>query len=657
MSLASGLSLLRSGCAAFVIAALLALPVAAQAPAAPAPNPQLAAAQSSFEALPEAERKAIQTDLIWTGHLNSAASGGYGPLTFRAINAFKAGQGVADGLLTPAERRVLAQQAQAARDAAGFRIVSDERTGIRLGVPQTVLPKREALPTGGSRWQSADGKVTLDVTTTPASEPLEAIFERATLADPNNPGRKITYKLLRPDFFVITEETPTGKSYRRLTAGPQGLRGFSISYDKALGPGLDKLVIAINSSFEPFPTSPVSSSPAAMSAGAVQTGAPLPPARPTSSSAPSISNNSQSSSPSLLEKAGSFQPYILPTIAKEKTKTNDGRIVEFLFATNRSRNDTNRPTEFSFGRMPSLTLGAVRVRVPEDHKIGRIELPENHKFFGFTIWKDEFQKEKHFKIDRIVTTNKDSWLAMINANKDKEVLIFVHGFNTTFEDSIFRAAQISWDLQYPGTMILFSWPSKGGSLTHYDYDQNSALNARDRFIDLVNLVQTQTNASRIHVIAHSMGNRVVVDALANYAKTSNPKRINELIMASPDIDQDLFLGQVSDLEKVTSGMTLYASSNDKAMVAARSISRAPKAGDFDERNIMQLNTVDLIDTSAIGDELFGLNHTSFAERRSLINDIKLIIRRGLRPPNERLTEIHRMPPGGTGRPSFWRFVN
>jgi hypothetical protein len=268
MTLSIRFACLRNGCAVLVLAGVLAFSGASLAQTL-APNPQLAAAQTTFEGMPETERKAIQTDLIWTGYLNSAASGGYGPLTFRAINAFKAGKGAADGLLTPAERRVLAQQGQAARDAAGFRIVSDARTGIRLGVPQAVLPRTEATPARGSRWQSADGKVTLDLSTAPPGESLDQIFERATLANPNNPGRKITYKLLRPDFFVITGETPTGKFYRRLAAGPQGLRGFSIGYDKALAPGLDKLVIAIASSFEPFPTGPSPSAPTPTPGGAI----------------------------------------------------------------------------------------------------------------------------------------------------------------------------------------------------------------------------------------------------------------------------------------------------------------------------------------------------------------------------------------------------
>lgn len=252
--------------------ALLGAPLASAQPA-PGPNPQLAAAQASFESLPEVERKAIQTDLIWTGHFNGAASGSYGPLTFRAINALKAAaRGAPDGMLNPAERRALAQAAQAARDAAGFRLIADEKTGVRIGIPAKILPKRDVSPSG-SRWQSEDGKVTLDTSATPPGETLEAVFEKATAPTPNNPGRKITYKLLRPDFFVVTGETPTGKFYRRLAAGPSGLRGFSIGYDKALSGTVDKLVIAIASSFEPFPTGPL---PAASAVASAPSSAPTP---------------------------------------------------------------------------------------------------------------------------------------------------------------------------------------------------------------------------------------------------------------------------------------------------------------------------------------------------------------------------------------------
>lgn len=274
---------LQAGAALLGLALLVAASGAqAQAPApAAAPNPQMAAAQARFEALPEAERKAIQADLIWTGQFNGAVSGSFGPLTFKAINAFKAGRGPADGVLAPADRAALGKAAQAARDAAGFRLVSDERTGMRLGIPTKLLPKRGDAPSG-SRWQSADDRITLDTSASPPGEDLAALFEKATAVNPNSP-RKITYKLLRPDFFVVTGETPTGRFYRRLAAGPQGLRGFSIGYDKALAPSLDKLVIAIAASFDPFPTGPVPAAGRLVASAAGPVSAP-PPAQPAARS-------------------------------------------------------------------------------------------------------------------------------------------------------------------------------------------------------------------------------------------------------------------------------------------------------------------------------------------------------------------------------------
>jgi hypothetical protein len=91
-------------------------------------------------------------------------------------------------------------------------------------------------PAGGSRWQSVDGKITLDTSTSAAERGPRRDLREGDRGQSEQPGRKITYKLLRPDFFVVTGETPTGKFYRRLAAGPQGLRGFSIGYDKALAP-------------------------------------------------------------------------------------------------------------------------------------------------------------------------------------------------------------------------------------------------------------------------------------------------------------------------------------------------------------------------------------------------------------------------------------
>jgi esterase/lipase superfamily enzyme len=151
-----------------------------------------------------------------------------------------------------------------------------------------------------------------------------------------------------------------------------------------------------------------------------------------------------------------------------------------------------------------------------------------------------------------------------------------------------------------------------------------------------------------------MGNLAVIDALANNAKTANPVRIGELVMAAPDIDQDHYRAALKDVSRIVGGMTLYASSADRTMVAARAVARAPRAGDVRGRPVL-VDGTEAIDVTALGDEIFGLNHSTFASHRSLLNDVKLLIRAGVRPPHDRLTEI-RMMPEGSPTPLYWRFV-
>ena len=117
------------------------------------------------------------------------------------------------------------------------------------------MTKREANPNGGSRWQSADGKVTLDTRSLPAPEGgLQALYDRNLAIQ--TPGRQVTYKAMRPDFFVIAGETATGRFYTRYASSGTAIRGFSIGYDKSLAREVGPLVVAIANSFQPFPPAP-----------------------------------------------------------------------------------------------------------------------------------------------------------------------------------------------------------------------------------------------------------------------------------------------------------------------------------------------------------------------------------------------------------------
>lgn len=330
--------------------------------------------------------------------------------------------------------------------------------------------------------------------------------------------------------------------------------------------------------------------------------------------------------------------------------------MDFLYVTTRKSLNQNGATSVTYlgERSPELSFGAASVRVPEDHKIGRIELPIKWSLLGYTIYEGSFSEDKHFAIRKVAPLTAEQWGRLATAKSpQKQALIFVHGYNTSFEDALYRNAQIIWDLQYPGLSVLFSWASAGNAADYF-YDRDSAYLARDGFVKVLRLLRETYHFEKVDVIAHSMGNLVVLDALSNYARTSNPVKIGQLIMAAPDVDRDQFVQMEPDVRKITEGMTLYASSADKALALSRIPARAPRAGDVpsDDGPIV-LPDMETIDVTAIGDEIFGLNHTEFATNRAIIDDIKLLISTGMRPP--RLAQIRGIP-DLPAIPKYWRYV-
>jgi esterase/lipase superfamily enzyme len=236
----------------------------------------------------------------------------------------------------------------------------------------------------------------------------------------------------------------------------------------------------------------------------------------------------------------------------------------------------------------------------------------------------------------------------------RTALIFVHGFNTTFKGSVMRFAQIIWDMQFKCTRVLFSWPSAGGVL-NYLYDTNSALDARRWFQKLIQLLRVGAKVETLHVIAHSMGNFVVLDALNELAKAGRLPNLSEIVMAAPDVDVDLYKTLATSIRPLARGMTLYASAHDKALSASRKVAGKPRAGDVFGGGPVLLPAIESIDVSGLGDEMFGLNHNAFAQTRSLIDDIGRLVLSGTRPPDQRSPQIRSVPEGAIS-PDYWRYV-
>jgi hypothetical protein len=189
--------------AVLLVLALLAGPAAAQ----PAFPPGFEAAQTAFTALPADERRAIQNALVWTGDFSGIATGEFGRLTYTAITTFQRRQGMQrpDAVLTREQRAALEREANRFRSVARFEVVTDPRTGVRIGIP-TALVRPRVNAGNGSRWASRDQRVVIETLMNPGGErELPTLFE----AFAQRPDHQTTYRLSRPDFFVLSGQLGT----------------------------------------------------------------------------------------------------------------------------------------------------------------------------------------------------------------------------------------------------------------------------------------------------------------------------------------------------------------------------------------------------------------------------------------------------------------
>lgn len=143
--------------------------------------------------------------------------------------------------------------------------------------------------------------------------------------------------------------------------------------------------------------------------------------------------------------------------------------------------------------------------------------------------------------------------------------MFIHGYNVSFEGAVYRTAQIAYDLGFAGAPVLYSWASNGNLLDYPGDVSNNEWTVAHLAGFLEDLAKAQ-DAATIHIIAHSMGNRALVQALA---KLGQALRFRQVILTAPDIDAGVFK-QLADAVKLHSErVTLYVSSKDAALEASK----------------------------------------------------------------------------------------
>ncbi|MDB5565133.1 MAG: Peptidoglycan-binding domain 1 protein [Tardiphaga sp.] len=214
-------------------------------------RPALQTPADTANAMAQAERLAIQSDLAWAGQYNGAINGEVSERMVAAIKTFQKDNGAKQtGVLNPQERGLLSAAAKKLQDNVGWKMVTDMVTGARLGVPTRLVPQ-QASDANGSKWSSSTGTIQIQI-----SRRKEAAPSTAKLAEQERkePGRKIDYSVVKPDFFVLSGMQGLKKFYVRGQFRDSEVRILTILYDQATEGTMEPVVIAMSSAFNAFPT-------------------------------------------------------------------------------------------------------------------------------------------------------------------------------------------------------------------------------------------------------------------------------------------------------------------------------------------------------------------------------------------------------------------
>jgi esterase/lipase superfamily enzyme len=292
--------------------------------------------------------------------------------------------------------------------------------------------------------------------------------------------------------------------------------------------------------------------------------------------------------------------------------------VDLLVATTRLP-DKDPAILFSGERGPGLKVDAVSVSIPPEanRKVGQVQWPS--RLPGNPL--------KNFVTTAVkpIPTEADgrAWLHG-ELPKDKRVLIFVHGFNNRYEDAVYRFAQIVHDSHAEVAPIVFTWPSRA-SIFDYAYDKESTNYSRDSLEELLRRVAADPSVGDITVMAHSMGSWLAVESLRQMAIRNGrvAPKIKNVILASPDLDVDVFGGQFAALGKDRPHFTLFVSRDDRALSLSRRISGSiDRLGQIDPaaepyRSELEKQGITVLDLTKLktGD---SLNHGKFAESPEVV---------------------------------------
>lgn len=298
-----------------------------------------------------------------------------------------------------------------------------------------------------------------------------------------------------------------------------------------------------------------------------------------------------------------------------QASTPGARVATVYVATTRARQSPDSNV-FTNGHSRQLNYAAFKISIPPNHRPGNIELPTltPDPALSFATVQQEVLDKPTFEQ---LTAARSSPRTPLKAS------VFVHGFNTNFQEALFRLAQMAVDADVGGAPILFAWPSEA-KLTGYLADKDAVTASRDQLAQVLTMLTRDPAVGEVTVIAHSMGAWLTVEAVRQLRLAHNDAAISRLriVLAAPDIDVDVFRTQMTVIGPLSPPMTVLVSRDDIALSISSLLARErPRLGmiNVDDPRVQEAAVrakLEIIDVSSLKAP-DRLHHDRFASLAAL----------------------------------------
>ena len=316
-------------------------------------------------------------------------------------------------------------------------------------------------------------------------------------------------------------------------------------------------------------------------------------------------------------------------------------IVRVFFGTDRAPSGEKGPRNYfgsdRYEKGDHLITGYVNVSIPPGHKSGKVERP-----FHILSWELSEDATRHFVIKEIKRIDGDNFYSTLSdelgklPSSSRSAFVFIHGYKVTFDQAAYRTAELAYDLNFPGVPIMYSWPSQA-ELLGYAGDLDNADLSSPHLQQFLQRIADESGATRIQLVAHSMGNRVLTGALDRMAAKYDQSVFDNVVMVAPDVLAEYFRQDWPQVQHLAKRFTLYASSDDSALLAAMKVrggSQFLRLGQGGS-NLVILDGLDSIDASGIDTSYLGHSYESC---KQVLDDLTLLFTKEWPPLQRKLRD-------------------